>query len=110
MVWNIIIPIVARYATIVTLPVAIGILFIFLLFLFLVFFSFFKVLGSLGYYIERRYRGECYTPVPHEKTIIDERSERQNQQQITASPYKMDTVIPKTIFERNNPQDLRKFN
>ncbi|CAF0916041.1 unnamed protein product [Rotaria sordida] len=90
MVWNIIIPIVGRYATIITLPVAI-------------------ILGSLGYVIERRIRGIPYTPVPHEKTIIDERVERQNQQQITASPYKMDTVVPKTIFERNNPDDLKKF-
>jgi hypothetical protein len=106
MVWNIIIPIVSRYATIVTLPVAISILFIFFIFVSILFF---KVLGGLGYYIERRYRGIPYTPVPHEKTIIDERSERQYQQQITASPYRMDTVVPKTIFERNNPEDLRKF-
>jgi len=106
MVWNIIVPIVSRYATILTLPVAIGILFNFFIFNSV---FFFKVLGGLGYYIERRYRGVPYTPVPHEKAIIDERSERQNQQQITASPYKMDTIIPKTIFERNNPEDLRKF-
>jgi len=90
MVWNIIIPIVSRYATIITLPVAI-------------------VVGGLGYYIERRIRGVPYTPVPHEKTIIDERSERQNQQQLTASPYKMDTIVPKTIFEKNNPENLRKY-
>ena len=67
------------------------------------------VIGGLGYYIERRYRGIPYTPVPHEKTIIDERSERQNQQQPTATPYKMDTVVPKTIFERNNPDNLRRI-
>ncbi|CAF2509999.1 unnamed protein product [Rotaria sp. Silwood2] len=90
MVWNIILPIVGRYATIITLPVAI-------------------VLGSLGYLIERHCRGIPYTPVAHEKTIIDERVERQNQQQVTASPYRMDTVLPKTIFERNNPDDLKKI-
>ncbi len=70
---------------------------------------FFKVLGGVGYYIERRYRGVPYTPVPHEKAIIDERSERQNQQQSIASPYRMDTIVPKTIFEKNNPENLRKL-
>ena len=68
----------------------------------------FKVLGGVGYYVERRLRGVPYTPVPHEKTIIDERSERQDHEQVTASPYRMDTVVPKTIFDRNNPDDLRK--
>lgn len=106
MVWNIIIPVVSRYATVITLPVAIGILFTSCIlnsaFLF-------KVLGGIGYYIEQRIRGTPYTPVPHEKAIIDERSERQNQQEFTASPYRMETIVPKTIFERNNPEDLKKF-
>jgi len=47
--------------------------------------------------------------VPHEKAIIDERSERLSQQQPTASPYRMDTIVPKTIFEKNNPDNLRKL-
>lgn len=64
-------------------------------------------MGSFGYFIERHYRGVPHTPVPHEKAIIDERLERQNNQQPTASPYRMDTVVPKTIFERNNPEDLK---
>ena len=66
------------------------------------------MLGGLGYYLERRWRGIPHTPVPHEKAIIDERSERQNHEQPTASPYRMDSVVPKTIFGRNNPADLRK--
>ncbi|CAF0715299.1 unnamed protein product [Adineta steineri] len=90
MVWNIVIPIVYRYTAIITLPVAI-------------------VLGSIGYYIEKRYHSKSYTPVPHEKGIIDERSERQDQQQPTASPYNMNNVIPTTIFNRNNPEDLKKI-
>jgi hypothetical protein len=108
MVWNLIIPIVSRYATIITLPVAIGILFNSFILINMLFVL--TVVGGLGYYIERRYRGVSYTPVPHEKTIIDERSERQDQEQPpTASPYRMDTVVPKTIFERNNPENLKKF-
>jgi hypothetical protein len=106
MVWNLIIPIVSRYATIITLPVAIGILFNSFILINMLFVL--TVVGGLGYYIERRYRGVSYTPVPHEKTIINERSERQNQEQITVSLYNMDTIVPKTIFERNNPDDLRK--
>lgn len=66
------------------------------------------VLGGIGYHIERRYRGVPYTPVPHEKTIINERIERQEKEEPTASPYRMETVLPKTIFERNNPEALRK--
>jgi hypothetical protein len=77
---------------------------------FIYFYQYFLVVvGGLGYYLERRYRGVPYTPVPHEKTIIDERSERQNQQQPTATPYNMDTVVPKTIFDRNNPVDLKRI-
>ena len=68
----------------------------------------FIVLGGIGYYIERRYRGTPTTPVPHEKSIIDERSDRQGQQELIASPYKMDSVIPTTIFVRNDPNDLKK--
>lgn len=67
------------------------------------------VIGGLGYYIEKRCRGGVpYTPVPHEKTIIDERAERQNQEEPTASLYRMETILPKTIFERNDPAALRK--
>jgi len=73
-------------------------------------FIFCLVLGSLGYYIEQRYHGTAYTPVPHEKPIVDERFERQDQQEMTATPYKMETIIPKTIFEKNNPEALKKSN
>lgn len=66
------------------------------------------VCGGLGYIIERRYRGIPHTPVAHEKTIIDERSERQEKDQTYVSTYQMDTVIPKTIFERNTPENLKK--
>lgn len=70
----------------------------------------FEVLGGLGYYLERRLRGVPHTPVPHEKAIIDERLDRYTQQQQPiASPYRMDTILPATIFERNNPEDLKKF-
>ncbi|CAF0961005.1 unnamed protein product [Adineta ricciae] len=90
MVWNLIVPFVYRYTRVITFPVAV-------------------VLGGIGYYIERRYRGTPTTPVPHEKSIIDERSDRQRQQELIASPYKMDSVIPTTIFVRNDPNDLKKF-
>ena len=111
MVWNLIVPIVGRYATALTLPIAMGLsstisprlneneLFDF---------SFPLVLGGLGYYIEKRCRGVPFTPEPHEKPIIDERIERQDKEEPTASPYRMETVVPKTIFERNNPAALRK--
>lgn len=69
----------------------------------------FEVLGGVGYYIERRLRGVPHTPVPHERAIIDERLDRYTQQQPIASPYRMETILPTTIFERNNPEDLRKF-
>jgi hypothetical protein len=108
MVWNIIIPIVYRYTAVLTFPVAISILFIFFSFSWSVLFLLI-VFGGLGYYIERRFRGVPYTPVPHEKAITDERLERQSHEQLTASPYRMDTIVPKTIFNRNNPEDLKKF-
>ena len=66
------------------------------------------VLGGIGYYIEKRCRGVPFTPEPHEKPITDERLERQDKEEPTASPYRMETVLPKTIFERNDPSALRK--
>lgn len=107
MVWNLIVPVVYRYTAVLTFPVAVGtndrrvgacrlILCVIV------------VVGGLGYYIERRIRGTPTTPVPHERSIIDERSDRQDQQELTASPYHMDSVVPKHIFDRNKPEDLKR--
>lgn len=108
MVWNLIVPIVSRYTTVLTLPVAIG-KSMMLKFDWMFCILFYVVIGGVGYYIERRLRGVPHTPVPHEKAIIEERSDRYVQQQPIASPYRMDTILPKTIFERNNPEELRKL-
>ncbi|CAF1172255.1 unnamed protein product, partial [Didymodactylos carnosus] len=63
-------------------------------------------LGSIGYMIERHYRGVPTTPY-RQQSINDEREERLLNTRVP-TVNDMSQIVPKTIFGKNDPDILRK--